>query len=116
MDVFGYPLRPDHYGTCEQALGEAMCAGVVPVVINNPCERMIVKEGVTGFLCKNEEEYIDNIVHLYHKPHLRKHMGQMARASAEGQYDIEVMIDAWNWQFENIMEEPKKERKPVNGK
>ena len=34
-DIFFYPLQPDHYGTAENALIEAMSLGLVPVVLNN---------------------------------------------------------------------------------
>jgi glycosyltransferase involved in cell wall biosynthesis len=109
MDVFGYPLRPDHYGTSEIVLGEAMAAGLPIVCMDNPCERLIVQEGLTGFLCKSEQEYIDNIEHLYHKPILRKWMGQNAREAAREMYNIDNMIASWNQIFEQMMEEPKKE-------
>lgn len=111
MDVFGYPLRPDHYGTSEQVLGEAMAAGVVPVCMDNPTERLIIKEGVTGFLCKNEQEYIDNIVYLYHKPELRKWMSNNCRDSAVKLYSIDTMIKKWNNVFEYLMAKPKREHK-----
>jgi len=113
MDVFGYPLRPDHYGTCEQVIGEAMAAGLPVVAMNNACEREIIQEGVTGFLCNSEQEYIDNIVHLYHKPQLRKWMGQNAREYAMHRYDIQTMVNQWDYIFELMMNEPKKEREPV---
>jgi glycosyltransferase involved in cell wall biosynthesis len=113
MDVFGYPLRPDHYGTCEQVIGEAMAAGLPVVAMDNPCERTIIQEGVTGFMCKSEEEYIDNIVHLYHKPQLRKWMGQNAREAAMGKYNINNMVEQWDYIFELMMNEPKKEREAV---
>jgi len=113
MDVFGYPLRPDHYGTCEQVIGEAMAVGLPVVAMNNSCERTIIQEGVTGYLCNSEEEYIDNIVHLYHKPNLRKWMGQNAREAAMVIYNVDNMVDQWNYIFELMMNEPKKERMPV---
>ena len=43
FDVFAYPLNPNHYGTAEQVLQEAMAAGIVPVVMNNPAEKILVK-------------------------------------------------------------------------
>ena len=49
-DIFFYPLQPDHYGTAENALIEAMSLGLVPVVMNNPAERAIVRDGETGFI------------------------------------------------------------------
>jgi len=113
MDVFGYPLRSDHYGTCEQVIGEAMASGLPVVCMDNPCERTIIEEGVAGFLCKDEQEYIDNIEHLYYKPELRNFMGKNSRQAAVGIYNIKNMITAWDATFKDIMQKPKKERKPV---
>ena len=56
FDIFGYPLAPYHYGTCEQALAEAMAAGVVPVVLANKTETFMVQDGITGIVAKNEDE------------------------------------------------------------
>jgi glycosyltransferase involved in cell wall biosynthesis len=111
MDVFGYPLRPDHYGTSEIVLGEAMAAGLPVVCMDNPCERLIVEDGVTGFLCKTEQEYVENIEHLYHKPALRNWMGWNARVVAREMYDINAMVKKWNEVFDQMMNEPKKEHK-----
>ena len=55
-DIFFYPLQPDHYGTSENALIEAMSLGLVPVVLNNAAERAIVRDGETGFIARSIEE------------------------------------------------------------
>ena len=55
-DIFFYPLQPDHYGTAENALIEAMSLGLVPVVMNNPAERAIVRDGDTGFIANSIEQ------------------------------------------------------------
>lgn len=39
---FLYVLNPNHYGTSENALIEAMSAGVVPIILNNPVESHLV--------------------------------------------------------------------------
>jgi glycosyltransferase involved in cell wall biosynthesis len=113
FDVLGYALRPDHYGTCEQVLGEAMAAGIVPVVMDNEAEGMIVEDGVTGFISYTEDEYVENIEHLYHKPQLRAWMSTNARRAASQIYNLDMMVIQWNNLFENMMKEPKKERRPV---
>ena len=46
MDVFGYPLNPNHFGTGEQALREAMFVGLPIVAFENPCEKEIIENGV----------------------------------------------------------------------
>ncbi len=113
MDVFGYPLRSDHYGTCEQVLGEAMAAGVVPVVMSNPAEKLIVANGITGFIVHDEKDYVSCIEYLYRTPMMRDLMAHNARLKAETIYSIDTMIGKWNKVFEEMMEKPKKEREPL---
>jgi glycosyltransferase involved in cell wall biosynthesis len=105
IDVFGCPLRPDHYGTCEQVLGEAMAAGVVPVVMDNPCESEIVISGVTGLISHNEKEYVNNIVDM--SLGLRHLHTKECRNRAETLYSIDTMIQQWNDVFNELMEKPK---------
>lgn len=50
FDVLAYLLNPLHYGTTENALLEAMAMGVVPVVLDNPAERQLVRHGETGLI------------------------------------------------------------------
>ena len=63
-DVFGYPLNRNHFGTCDQSLQEAMSSGLVPIVLDNPMEKYMVKENC-GIICLNENEYIKAIEKLY---------------------------------------------------
>lgn len=113
MDVFGYPLRHDHYGTSELVIGEAMASGIPVVCMKNQAESLIIQEGVNGFLCRDEDEYIENIEHLYHKQSLRRWMGDNARESASEMYDIFAMTLAWNEVFEKMMDTPKNHHDPV---
>jgi glycosyltransferase involved in cell wall biosynthesis len=54
--IFFYPLQPDHYGTGENALVEAMSLGLVPVVLANPAECAIIQQGQTGFIASSISE------------------------------------------------------------
>ncbi len=110
MDVFGYPLRSDHYGTCEQVLGEAMAAGIVPVCMDNPAEKLIIEDGKNGYLEPDEANYIDAIRFLYKHPDARSRMGNRVRNRAQQIYSIDVMISKWNEVFESMMQQPKKSR------
>jgi glycosyltransferase involved in cell wall biosynthesis len=107
MDVFGYPLRPDHYGTCEQVIGEAMAAGVVPVLMDNPAEREI------GYAVKDEQQYCDTIYALYKNPDRRRRLSDNCRKTAKELYSIDTMISRWNDVFEDMMEQPKRSRKEL---
>ncbi len=57
-DIFFYPLQPDHYGTAENALVEAMSLGLTPLVLNNPPEMAIVRDGETGFVAGSINECV----------------------------------------------------------
>lgn len=109
-DVFGYPLQPKHFGTCEQAIGEAMMAGVVPVVLNNPAERYIIESGVTGIIANSQDEYCRAIEYLYHNPETRERIGQNAIAAARKKYSIGRKIEAWGKIFTEILDHHKKKR------
>jgi hypothetical protein len=100
-DVFGYPLQPKHFGSCEQALGEAMLCGAVPVVLNNPSESYIVEHMETGIVAKNTDEYSRAIEYLYHNEDERKRMSKNAIVSAKKRYNIEHTGRDWNNIFQN---------------
>ncbi len=106
MDIFGYPLRPDHYGTCEQALGEAMAAGVVPVTMRNPAERRITLEPPWP----KGMGYVDIVEGLYQLPEGRKVLSAFVRELARKCYSIDTMIQQWNEVFNEIIEQPKRSR------
>ena len=110
FDVFGYPLRPDHYGTCEQSLGEAMAAGIVPVCMDNPAERLIIEHEVSGYLAKTEDEYVGYIERLYNSPDTRFWMGDKARKQARKLYNISKMINEWKEIFNKMMGYDKTEK------
>lgn len=114
FDVFGYPLRHDHFGTCEQVLGEAMAAGVVPVVMDNAAENYIIEDGVSGFIAKNEREYIGCIEFLYRYPAIRLMMSHEARMRARKLYSMDTMVNDWDAVFDNLMEKPKNEKLGLN--
>ncbi len=78
-DAFGYALHPRHYGTGEQALLEAMGAGLTPVVLDNPVERYIVQHGVTGLVARNGREYKESILFLKQNPEINHSLGKRAR-------------------------------------
>jgi L-malate glycosyltransferase len=107
FDVFGYPLAPYHYGTCEQSLCESMAAGVPPVVLANRTESYIVDDGVTGIVAANNEEYIKAIEELYMRPELRQRLSCNAREVARNRFSIEEMANKWETVFDEAMSLPK---------
>jgi L-malate glycosyltransferase len=109
-DVFGYPLQPKHLGTCEQAIGEAMMAGAIPVVLNNPAERYIIDNNVTGIIANSQDEYCRAIEQLYHHPETRNRLAQAAMAAAREKYSIKRKMKAWEKIFDEVLRQDKKIR------
>ena len=116
MDVFGYPLSPTHFGTCEQVIGEAMCAGAIPVVLNNPAEDYIIGSDGSCGLMATRETYASKVEMLYLDEELRNRLADNVCLYASTLYDTAVMLDRWNKEFERMVREPKhKIRWPHSG-
>ncbi len=107
FDVFGYPLAPYHYGTCDQSLQESMAAGVVPVVFSNRMERLMVQDGVTGIVAKNKNDYIKNIEKLYNDKVLRESLSKNAKKYAFEFFSMDKMMQEWKTIFKEILYAPK---------
>ncbi|MDL2260440.1 glycosyltransferase family 4 protein, partial [Deltaproteobacteria bacterium OttesenSCG-928-K17] len=78
LDVFGYPLNPEHYGTGEQVLIEAQAAGAPPVVLGGGAEEYVVEDGLTGLVAKSPEDYGACLARLYHQRDLRSRLAAQA--------------------------------------
>lgn len=107
FDVFGYPLNPDHYGTCDQVLQEAMAAGIVPAVLNNPMENYMLNNGEIGIVAQNKGDYISSIEKLYKNSELRQSLSKKAKEYAISKYSLEKLSDDWNIIFADIVKSPK---------
>lgn len=78
-DIFAYPLTEKNYATTENALLEAMAAGLPVVVLNNPAERSIVENGVTGIVADSEYEFAESVSGLIKSESKREYLGRNAR-------------------------------------
>lgn len=103
FDVFGYPLNPDHYGTAENALLEAMAAGIVPVVLNQCTEKYIVQNMKTGLVVNNISEYADALKWLYNNPDKRDLLGYNASKYIIREYNIKTTIKKLNREYEKTL-------------
>ncbi len=103
FDIFGYPLNPDHYGTCDQVLAESMAAGVVPVVLPNSMEKYMVKDGLTGIVAKNEADYIKAIQDLYQDRNLRNRLSKNAKYYAAKTFSVTKMAQEWEAIFKEVL-------------
>ena len=111
FDVFGYPLAPYHYGTCEQSLGESMACGIPPVVLANQSESFIVEDGVTGIVAANTTGYTRALETLQENPDLRRELGANARRAAKIRYRLDTMVENWEAVFREVLLGPKRSRR-----
>ena len=110
FDIFAYPLNPNHYGTAEQVLQEAMAAGIVPVVFNNPSESFLVKHLETGLTARNITEYCEYIKLLYKNEPLRKQLSANCKTYAKKHFSLASLAEEWNSVFSNILNKPKTQK------
>jgi len=86
LDVLIYLLNPEHYGTAENALIEAMAMGVLPIVLDNLAERQIVEDGVTGFVVRTPAQLAAVMLRLKEDPALRLNLGRQAARTVRERY------------------------------
>jgi glycosyltransferase involved in cell wall biosynthesis len=110
LDVFGYPLCPEHYGTGEQALIEAMAAGIPPVVFGYGTEKYLVENGVTGLIVKDAREYTDAIEHLFRNPKERQRIGQNAKDFVATQLSAVEAATSFHLVYEKMLKKKKRRR------
>jgi phosphatidylinositol alpha 1,6-mannosyltransferase len=107
MDVFAFPSRTDTYGN---VVLEALASGVPAVVTDSGGPRFIVKPGETGFVARDEHEFVAGIQDLATQPGCLQMMRAAARAHA--------MTASWDRVFESmyIAYERSLRSRPVPGK
>ena len=110
LDVFGYPLCREHYGTGEQVLIEAMVSGIPPVVFSHGAEKYIVKHKQTGLLVSTPEEYAKAIEYLYYDPKERIRLGENARDYARKNFGVEKTVEKFNAIYDKLIKKNKRKR------
>jgi glycosyltransferase involved in cell wall biosynthesis len=103
-DIFAYILNPTHYGTAENALLEAMSAGVVPVVLDNPCEMAIVKNGKTGIVVEDASDFARAIKWLSDHPEELRRLGQNASQFVRERFNPGIMGMGMTVQYKSIQD------------
>lgn len=115
FDIFGYPLSPYHFGTCDQSLAEAMACGIVPVVFNNPMESNMVEHNKTGLIVSNKQEYKEAIEKLHNDKEFKNTLSKNAQEEAFKRFSLDKMVNKWEEVFCKCLLLEKSEKK-WNGK
>lgn len=107
FDIFAYPLQRENYGTGEQVLIEAMSAGIPQVVFANGPEEYVVKDGLTGYVAKSNEKFIEAIQNLYCNVDLRNKMSLASRNYAKENFTIDKPVSNWLKIYQELLTRPK---------
>lgn len=67
-------------------LAEAMAVGLPCVAIDTEYHRDLIEHGVTGYLCRNDEEMVERIAELVDSASLRARVGEAARRDASARF------------------------------
>lgn len=108
FDVLVYLLNPLHYGTTENALLEAMAAGVVPIVLDNPAERHLVRHGETGLRVASPEGFADALNWLAEHPEARQRLSANAVAEIRRRFSGAHTHQALNRHYAAVVREDKR--------
>ncbi len=108
INVLAYLLNPRHYGTAEIALLEAMAMGVVPVVLDNPAEKAIVENDVTGLVVHSPREFAEAIDWLAANPRERVKMGAQAARFVRETFSAKRMSDLLSEHYSRAMSSGKR--------
>lgn len=91
MDIFVFPSETDTFGNVVQ---EANCSGVPAIVSNFGGPKFVIKDGVTGFVAKNFEDFVNYTVELMDNSEKLSKMKQASR-------DF-VIANSWDSVFEEV--------------
>ena len=109
FDIFLYPLASENYATTENALLEAMSAGLPVIVLDNPAEREIVDNEITGIVASNIEILIQKTIELCEKTEKRIRLGTSARNAVIEKYDAKANAQRFNEAAEKVLGIEKKQ-------
>ena len=111
MDLFGYPLKKNHYGTCDQVIAEAMGSGLVPIVFNNDMENYMIHHMYTGLVARDKYEYVDYINMMYKNKRLLEVLSNNTKKEAFSRFSLTKMIKEWDLIFNEALIIPKTSKK-----
>lgn len=99
-DILAFPSKTEGFPL---ALIEAMSVGVVPIAFSY-CSTVnkLIRNGINGFLCENEDDFTDKMRVLMNDSDLRRKMGNAAKDSVQC-YSTNSVYGKWEDLLYNIV-------------
>ncbi len=88
---------------CGYKLIQYMAAGVVPMGARVGENKIIIQDGVNGYLASQPEEWIEKLLLLCGNTQLRAAVGARARQTALEKYDVRIAAEAVHEVFSEVM-------------
>ena len=107
FSIFAYPLAMEHYGTCDQALQEAMVFKKPIVAFTNPMESHMIRHRITGLLADDVNSYVDMAMELLTDQKISIQLGEAAHEYALENFSMKSMYESWKSVFEQLIDVPK---------
>lgn len=108
FDIFIYPLNPFNFATTENALLEAMAAGLPIITSDGIVESNIIDHGQNGILVSDGASFKRELSRLLQDAKLRTRLGENARNSVMTTYNIEENVSQFCAAVKIAMKNPKK--------
>lgn len=103
INIMPYILNPVHYGTTENALLEAMAMGIVPIVLDNPAEKCLIKHKQTGLIIQNPYEFGKAVAWLQEHPEERVRIGQTASETVRKRFMTTSMQKSFSTCYKDLL-------------
>jgi len=92
-------MSTDTYENLPRVGFEAMASGTVLVVDDRGGWKSQVQHGISGWLCRNERDFVYRASRLAHEPGEMKEMREIARQSVLAGWGYETASESWNRVF-----------------
>lgn len=105
FDIGVMPLidGPWERAKCGYKLIQYMAAGVVPMGARVGENKIIIQDGVNGYLASQPEEWIEKLLLLCGNAQLRSVVGARARQTALEKYDVRIAAEAVHEVFSEVV-------------
>lgn len=110
FDIFVYLLNPNNFATTENALLEAMAAGLPIIASNGVVEKSIIQNQFDGILVDSVDMFVDTINEFINNEEYRIRIGTNARKTVLQKYDLEKNVERFTEVIEDLIKENKRFR------